>query len=125
MDNSDTPESASQEYAKVPKEPLVDHLVESAIDVGTVDDLTRPPVKGAQEPLEWDLDSVEDWIIDDKEDTIVLTGTVTGEWTEKTRSSTRWEPAEYQTHEAEVEITIQADFGADPLGEYEIRAVNI
>lgn len=105
------------ETMDVPTEALYDHVIaiahetaewESTIDMGR-----------DANPISWYLTEVEieeHEILDEQR--IRFWGTVEGQWTEKTRSSTWLQPAEYAEHSAMVGVEIILDL--DDLGHADV-----
>lgn len=113
---------------ELPKEPLIDHVVALAREVGDYHDYTSPPDRGNERDVEWDWP--DEWSVRVGEDQILLEGQTEGEYQVKTASATynppgAAHPAEYEWRTMPVAVTIHADLteGTDlDMGEYTIEA---
>lgn len=113
-----------KETIAVPRDALAEHVVAQALEHGEFVDYVDAPVEG-DPPVDvsdwedgpWDMDVLPD-------DTVKLFGRATGRYQVRTRRAKRnppgaAHPAEYETREFGVGVTVTADLAANNgLGEY-------
>jgi len=121
--------TVDQDYERVPRGPLVEHILEMAREGAEFDDCTAPPEPNLGGPVDWRLEDVEDWTVDADGDAVVLSGMTEGAYQVQTRSATynppgAAHPAEYERRTVRVAVEVRADWSENPIGEYAIEAFN-
>ncbi len=116
----------------IPKEPLVDYLVELAYEHGSFVGNLSPPERGVEGEVEYSLDDM-DWKVESNPENneVLLHGVTDGEYQVKMRSATynppgAAHPAEYKTKTCPVAATIHVDIGGGydlDLGDPEIEVM--
>lgn len=111
----------------VPTEPLVEHIVAEALEVGEIDHEPSPP-EGAED-LEYSWRDIDDWDVDIDGDVIVLTGATTAHYSIQTARAvtsappSKCHPAEFRQEDLPLLVEIRADWTAQHgLGAYTISA---
>jgi len=103
---------------EVPTEPLVEHLVALAFEIGTYSDHVSPPERGNERDVEWSWSDIE-WDVDSQPENgeLLLYGFTEGEYQVQVRRAvtnappSKSHPAEHETRTMPIGVTIHYDIG--------------